>query len=96
MSMSKFEQLEELATTDYFAAIHLGDILSGWVDIQGIRKNYRKALQYYFLGYDLAPEEYKALMMPSWLKSKLPKFDLLFEAMRMPTKNEVNRLLKNI
>lgn len=29
MSMSKFEQLEELATTDYFAAIHLGDILSG-------------------------------------------------------------------
>ena len=96
MSISKFEQLEQLATTNHDAAILLGDILSGWVSMKRVSIDYTRALQYYVLGYLLAPEEYKALMIPSWLKSKLPKFDLLFEAIRMPTQNEVKRLLKNI
>ena len=55
MSISRFERLEKIATSDHLAAIQLGDILSGRVYIEGIRKNYRKALDYYVLGHFLAP-----------------------------------------
>jgi hypothetical protein len=95
MPISQFEQLEQLATTDYFAARCLGDILSGWVPMEWISIDYARALQYYVLGDFLTPKKYKVWPLPSWVDYRLPveKLNLLTEAMRMPTKHEINRLL---